>query len=37
MQVLGHDDVWAGGDFCGGEQITREDDTEEALAVRLRD
>src|ERR1700716_1005631 len=24
-------------DMCGGELITREDDTEEALAVRLRD
>ena len=24
-------------DACGGELITREDDTEEALAVRLRD
>jgi adenylate kinase len=24
-------------DFCGGELVTREDDTEEALAVRLRD
>jgi len=24
-------------DLCGGELITREDDTEEALAVRLRD
>jgi adenylate kinase len=23
--------------MCGGELITREDDTEEALAVRLRD
>jgi len=24
-------------DSCGGELVTREDDTEEALAVRLRD
>jgi len=24
-------------DLCGGELVTREDDTEEALAVRLRD
>jgi adenylate kinase len=24
-------------DMCGGELVTREDDTEEALAVRLRD
>jgi adenylate kinase len=24
-------------DVCGGELVTREDDTEEALAVRLRD
>ena len=24
-------------DACGGELVTREDDTEEALAVRLRD
>ena len=24
-------------DFCGGELVIREDDTEEALAVRLRD
>ena len=24
-------------DFCGGELVTREDDTEEALAVRLKD
>jgi len=24
-------------DLCGGELVTREDDTEEALAIRLRD
>jgi adenylate kinase len=24
-------------DMCGGDLVTREDDTEEALAVRLRD
>ena len=29
---------WSGKcDACGGELVTREDDTEEALAVRLRD
>jgi adenylate kinase len=35
--IQGRPDVEGKCDVCGGDLITREDDTEEALAVRLRD